>query len=271
MKYYVVCDIHGYYTCLKQALKKAGFFDEKEPHKLIVCGDLLDRGSEANQLIEFLIDLMDNDRLILILGNHEELLVRCLQEIARGGVYEIANGMSHHYLNKTWDSLLQLSKMSEVEAYKNPIELVRRVMNSDFYKRLLPVCVDYYETANYIFTHGWIPCITEGYKPYVKYNYDPNWREADAESWRRARWYNGMEVACKHHVVEPDKTIVCGHWHTSYGHATFGGNSSEWDSDANFSPFYGDGIIALDQCVSHTGFINVIVLNDEELGGENNV
>lgn len=210
MKYYVVCDIHGYYTCLKQALKKAGFFDEKEPHKLIVCGDLLDRGSEANQLIEFLIDLMDNDRLILIFENHEELLVQCLQEIARGGVYEIANGMSHHYLNKTWDSLLQLSKMSEVEAYKNPNELVCRVMNSDFYKRLLPVCVDYYETANYIFTHGWIPCITAGYKPYVKYNYDPNWREADAESWRRARWYNGMGVACKHHVVEPDKTIVCG-------------------------------------------------------------
>lgn len=24
MKYYVVCDIHGHYTCLKQALKNAG-------------------------------------------------------------------------------------------------------------------------------------------------------------------------------------------------------------------------------------------------------
>ena len=66
MKYYVVSDIHGYYTCLEQALKEAGFFDEKEPHKLIVCGDLLDRGSEANRLIDFMLDLMDKDRLIVI-------------------------------------------------------------------------------------------------------------------------------------------------------------------------------------------------------------
>lgn len=230
MKYYVVSDLHGYYTYLNQALKQAGFFDEKEPYKLIVCGDLLDRGSEANQLIDFMIDLMDNDKLIFVLGNHEELLVQCLQEIARGGVHEIASGMSHHYLNKTWDSLLQLSQMNEVEAYQNPNELVRRVMNSPFYKRLLTICVDYYETPNYIFTHGWIPCITQGYKPYVKYSYDPNWRVADVESWRRARWFNGMEIACKHRIVEPDKTIVCGHWHTSYGHSKITHQGSEWET-----------------------------------------
>ena len=30
MKYYVVSDVHGYYTHLKKALEEAGFFDEKD-------------------------------------------------------------------------------------------------------------------------------------------------------------------------------------------------------------------------------------------------
>ena len=76
MKYYVVSDIHGYYTYLEQALKNAGFFDEKEPCKLIVCGDLLDRGPEAKALVDFMIRLLEEDKLVYILGNHEDYFVR---------------------------------------------------------------------------------------------------------------------------------------------------------------------------------------------------
>lgn len=219
MRYYVVSDVHGYYTYFRQALTEAGFFDDVEPHKLILCGDLLDRGQEANQLIDFMIELLEKDMLIYILGNHEELFVQCLQEIARGGVHEIASGVSHHYFNKTWDTLLQISKMSETEAYNRSSELVRCVMSSPFYRQLLPICVDYFETSRYIFTHGWIPCFQDmdGYN--VKYSFDPDWREADITSWHKARWCNGRDLACKYHIIEPSKTIVCGHWHTSYGHA----------------------------------------------------
>lgn len=262
MKYYVVADVHGFNTYLRQALEQAGFYEDTTPHKLIMCGDLLDRGTEANELIDFMIELDQRDELIFILGNHEELLVQCLQEIARGGVYEIASGMSHHYLNKTWDSLLQISQMTEVEAYHNPNELVRRVMQSPFYKTLLACCVDYYETPHYIFTHGWIPCFTEGFKPYVKYQYDPDWREADVDSWRRARWFNGLELASKHHILEPNKTIVCGHWHTSWGHSKIKCVCSEWGEDAVFTPFYDEGIIAIDSCAASSGMVNCIVIED---------
>ena len=71
MKYYVVSDIHGYYSYLIKALEDAGFFDETEPCMLIVCGDLLDRGSEAKELIEFMVQLLEEGKLIYILGNHE--------------------------------------------------------------------------------------------------------------------------------------------------------------------------------------------------------
>ncbi|MBE6633253.1 MAG: hypothetical protein E7620_02800 [Ruminococcaceae bacterium] len=262
MKYYVVSDPHGYCTYLKKALEEAGFFDETEPCKLIVCGDLLDRGSEAQELISFMLELMEKGRLIYILGNHEELLVQCLQEISRGGVYEIACGMSHHFLNRTWDSLLQISEMSEAEAYRNPYELVRRVMRSTFYKRLLPTCVDYYETPRYIFTHGWIPCMTSGVKPYTRYTYNPDWRNADVTDWQRARWFNGMELACRHHVKEPDKTIVCGHWHTSYGHSKIAHSGSEWGADANFAPFAANGILAIDASTPNSRRVNCVVIED---------
>lgn len=44
MKYYVIADVHGFYTETVAALEEAGFFAETEPCKLIVCGDMLDRG-----------------------------------------------------------------------------------------------------------------------------------------------------------------------------------------------------------------------------------
>lgn len=262
MKYYVVADVHGYYNLMKKALKDAGFFDEKEPCKLIVCGDMLDRGKEALQMVDFMLQLMRDDKLIYIRGNHEDLLVKCLRQIAMGDVFEIAAGMSHHYLNGTWDTLLQLSKMDNLEAYRNSNELIRRVKSSPFYKELLPICVDYYETPNYIFTHGWIPCYEQGYKPNVEYKYNSRWRNADAVAWSKARWFNGMEMACKYKVTEKDKTIVCGHWHTSYGHAVINKKGKEFDKNSDFSPFKAKGILAIDGCTAYSGIVNCVVIEE---------
>ena len=128
MRYYAVSDVHGNYTLLRKILDKMGFFNDKRPHKLLMNGDLLDRGQEANQLIDFMIDLMGKDMLIFVLGNHEELLIQCLQELARGSVSE------HHYLNGTWNTLLQIGEMNEDEAYANPNELIRRVIDSPVFK-----------------------------------------------------------------------------------------------------------------------------------------
>lgn len=257
MKYYVVADVHGYYTYLKKALEEAGFFEETEPCMLVVCGDLLDRGTEAKELIEFMLELLEAGKLIYVMGNHEELLVQCLQEIARGDSVK-----SHHYLNRTWDSLLQIAEMDEMEAYKCTDELVSRVMQSSFYKKLLPFAVDYFETPNYIFVHGWIPCFTEGFRPYVTYTYNPDWRQAEYAAWRAARWVNGMELACKHNILEQGKTIVCGHWHTSYGHSVIEQACSEWGADADFSPFRADGILAIDASTPNSLKVNCVVIED---------
>lgn len=262
MKYYVVSDVHGYYNLMKKALKDAGFFDEKEPCKLIVCGDMLDRGKEAVQMVDFMLKLKKEGRLIYIRGNHEDLLMQCLQEIASKGVHEIASGMSKHYKNGTWDTLLQLSCMDVMEAYNNAAELIGRVRRSPYYKELLPSCVDYYETDNYIFTHGWIPCHCDDYRVTNGCKYNPNWRKASVTAWKMARCFNGIDMACRYKMTEKNKTIVCGHWHTSYGHSKIEKRGKELDKNADFSPFKAKGILAIDGCTAYSGIVNCVVIEE---------
>jgi serine/threonine protein phosphatase 1 len=262
MKYYVIADPHGFYDEMIKALRSAGYFDEKGEKRLVVVGDLLDRGSQAQKIVEFMMGEDLAGRLIYVVGNHEDLMIDALQSIAKGDIFMVANPVSHHYRNGTWDTILQLSGMNEKDAVEHPINLVRRVLDHDFYKTLLYRAVDYFETANYVFAHGYIPSITDGFRPVISAEYDHNWRDATPQQWRTARWYNGMEMNYFHNVRIPDKTIVCGHWHTSYGHAHIEEKGSEYGSDADFTPFYGDGIIALDACTKVSGIVNCIVLED---------
>ena len=203
MKYYVVADPHGFYLYLRQALEEAGFFEDNEPHKLIVCGDVLDRGEESAEIVDFLLELASKDMLILVKGNHEDLFVQCLMDIAKGYVVDIASGCSYHYRNRTWHSILQLTKMKEKTAVDFSGSLVTKARNTRFYRELLPLCRDYYETDHYVFCHGWIPVINNGDKYSPIFEYDPDWRNADLTRWREARWYNGMQLACDYGIKEP--------------------------------------------------------------------
>lgn len=254
MKYYVVSDVHGFLTELKIALKEKGFFDDKEPHKLIVCGDLLDRGQEAKAMQEFMYDLLQKDELIFIRGNHEDLMLDMLDNFDNY-VEEILYGFSHHVSNGTFDTAYQLSDMELNNIFKNREEFLFKVRNSIFCKELIPASINYYETENYIFVHGWIPhrkC----------FQYMEDWREAHQADWERARWANGMKCAELHDLVEKGKRIVCGHFNTSYGHSILEERCSQWGEDADFSPFYGKNIIAIDGCTAYTRMVNCIVVED---------
>ena len=266
MKYYVIADPHGFLKETQKALEDAGFFAEIAPKRLIVCGDVLDRGEEAVALTDFLMTVKRRGELIYIKGNHEDLMMQCMQEIAGRGAFEIACGMSHHYSNGTWETLLQLALMSAKRAVDDPYEFLRRVRNSTYYRELMPSMVDYYETKNYIFCHGWIPTRVSGISAYTSYEYLDGWREnATFDEWKRSRWLNGISLACEHGIREPGKTVVCGHFHTSYGHSRIRRACSEWGADAIFDPFYADGIIALDACTARSGKVNCIVLEDEDV------
>ncbi len=261
MKYYTIADPHAYYPAVRRALEEAGFFSDRGEKKLILCGDALDRGPAPRELVEFLISLSERDELIYILGNHEDLFYTAMQDVIRGRAFEMASGMSYHYRNGTWDTLVSLSGMSENEALAYPGHMIAAIRETPFYQTLLPLGVNYHETEHYIFCHGLIP-VEQTENPRHPFTYDPTWREADSERWERARWLNGMDLVCRHGIREEGKTFVVGHIHAAWGHAEFEGREPAYGIHADNTPFSADGILALDASTFSSGFVNCAVIED---------
>lgn len=268
MKIFATSDIHSYFKALKKALDEKGFEPNNPDHLLVVCGDVFDRGPESEEVLDFLNNLTN---VVLVKGNHEDLM----EEVWARGYCQ-----GHDQSNGTLRTIEDLSY-----DYK-PFETFDAVRMCE--KKLRPFfdkMVNYFETEHYVFVHGWIPCDKyRGARPWYQNNrtfeYRSDWRNCNDVEWESARWINGMNAGYvkKNPVLEPNKTIVCGHWHCSYGHywaavketikcggTIFDVKASEFDDDACFDPFFADGIIALDACTVHTGKVNVVVLEDELL------
>jgi len=258
--FFVVSDVHSFYKELMEALNDQGFDIHNDNHIFVSCGDLLDRGPDAVKCLDFVNNLPDN-RKILIRGNHEDLL----QEAIYRGYFQ-----HHDYHNRTNDTVYQLTgiKPNDENSFVSAdrAALMDMKFNGDW-DTYIDSCVNYYETKDYIFVHGWIPVIQK----FVGYNnepmYDEHWRD-DFSIWEEARWLNGMNAWSKG-VREPNKTIVCGHFHSSWGHSNLHNNGVEFaETDQGIqsihTPFYDDGIIAIDSCVAYSGFINCIKLEVED-------
>jgi serine/threonine protein phosphatase 1 len=268
VKLYVVADVHGYYSALIEALTKQGWFEDEGPKKLVVCGDMMDRGNEAVKMQEFMMDLLNKNQLIFIRGNHEDLMLAMLDDIIEN-IEPFADYRSYHIRNGTLSTANQLVNFTYPEFIRRYRDFVFKVKQSDFVKKLMPASINYFETKNYVFVHGWIPCKIEKTYGLRTYRFRPDWRCASDEDWAEARWINGMEAGYFFDCIEDNKTIVCGHWHTSYGHSKIHKQCSEFGIDAIFSPFEEKGILAMDGCTAHTGMVNCIVIEDELLEDDN--
>lgn len=71
MKYYVVADVHGFYTQMINALNENGFDENNPNHKLVICGDAFDRGKENIKMLLYMKKLIEKDKLIYI---YEEIM-----------------------------------------------------------------------------------------------------------------------------------------------------------------------------------------------------
>lgn len=250
---YAVSDIHGYYTEMVSALSHAGFFEDKDAF-LVVCGDLMDRGKEALKVQALILDLMKQNKVCLIRGNHEDLLLDLIRDWDKGAFL-----YSYHIHNGTVDTVLQLTG-EKVITVCNERTIKEKLLATPFVQEIIPAMVNSFETNNYVFVHGWIPCTKLRVNPYA-FRYVPLSMDSipNDEDWHIARWTNGME-AWQDGVRIKGKTIVCGHWHASFGHCKIEHKCSEFGPDADFSPFYDDGIIAIDACTAVSKRVNCIVV-----------
>ena len=269
MRFFVVSDVHSFYSQMMTALEENGFEKNNSEHNLIICGDAFDRGHESVKMQNFLVEMLEQDRLVYVCGNHEELLLQLVKELD-----DIVDHIefTHHASNGTLKTFEHLTGMTLSQIKRDPEKARKYFFNTPFVKKLLPEIVDFAEIGDFIFVHGWIPCTNNPkLAPYHingrNYAYIENWREADEEAWRQARWVNGQKMALIHGIVEPGKTIVCGHWHCSWGHALSRNKNPEseyecfWGENVDFSPFKSKGIIAIDSCTAYTNKVNCITID----------
>lgn len=247
MKCFVVADVHSFYDEMIYALNKKGFDKDNPQHVFISCGDLLDRGSKPVECLKYVLSL---PRKILIRGNHEDLLNEAIQR----GIF-----LSHDVHNGTFDTAQILSGIKYDPETKNDGIILEDIRHNKLWNDYYNQTIDYAETNKYIFVHGWIPTFSE------------DWHTGN---WDRARWENGMKMNSRG-MNFTGKTIVCGHYHTSWGHHYLHNKGPEWDDDvilyeqlygvknlpkAHFETFKDKGIMCLDGCTAISNIVNCEVL-----------
>lgn len=253
MKYFVVSDVHSFFKELMEELDAKGFDVNNPEHKLILCGDLFDRGSQSVELFEFVKSL--GNRFIYVRGNHEDLIFDCYKELLRG-----RGCGDHHRSNGTIGTISQFTGLSYYELIFGTQE-----RNTVLREKLEPVldfitdkAVNYYEVCDYIFVHGWIP----------SYSHLDDFRDGNEDDWKQARWLNGMDMWRNPKNRVEGKTIVVGHWHCSWGWSHIDQKYKEFPQPSHkhfpysFQPWAKDGIIAIDACTAYTGKVNCIVIEE---------
>lgn len=241
VKFFVVSDVHSGYTEMKKALDDAGFDPNNHDHLFVSCGDNFDRLDESQRVLNYLMSL---PRKILVRGNHEDLMQN---------LFVTRDPHSHDYHNGTVKTIDDLAP--------NILSTYRRIGQVE--KLLTPLfdqMVDYFETEHYIFVHSWLPTTFDFEK---RRNVIMNdWRNADKEEWEDARWGNPFVLA-RETGNPTGKTIVFGHWHTSWMWNIKTG-CGEFAKSSIFDPVIDtdDNYIGIDACVAYSGKVNCIVLED---------
>ncbi len=242
-KIFAVSDIHGNFTALKKALDEAGFDRENEEHLLVCCGDCFDRGNENYNVLKYLERIKNK---VMILGNHEDMLKE---------LFYSCHMKRHNFENGTDKTIAEFFGKYSIDQ-NNDIDFSGNNRTVDRLLDFIGEMQNYYETENYIFTHGWLPTVTCSTGVHTV----DDWQQMPVEEWRKARWtkWTDMYEKCTH---ISDKTIVCGHTPVQ--------RAIKFDSQrtANCSEiYYGDGVIAIDAGTDISGRVNVLIL-DEPLKG----
>ena len=268
-KYFVCADIHGFYDEWMDALDKEGFNIKDNDHNIILCGDLLDRGEQPKECLRFVNQLLNEDRIICIMGNHELLLNAAIK---RGYLddTDIHNG--------TFDTVSNIvgrdcNKEDKNGVFISDYDALKFVGEYSLWVNYYNNCKFYYETPNYIFVHSWVPSCK-------------NWRDTDnavnLNEWvEYGVWCNPfVRWALNGKKGIDNKTVVFGHWNTSWAYVQYRGYDKQhlsdfetmyYDEDGILHPtvcydiFKDNGIIGLDACTVKSKKVNILVLNEDEL------
>lgn len=255
--YFVISDVHGFYDEMIEALDKAGYDKDNKNHILISLGDLCDRGPKNRECLDFINSIPEENK-ILITGNHEDLMEAAIVR----GYFE-----SHDRHNMTDDTVRQCVNMDG--QLKDEEQVLCEMRFYEPWNKYVSSCIDYYETEKYVFVHSFIPYFTEEEKLFLDLTEEEinDWRNG---GWYDARWGNPFKAWQEGKNIT-GKTIVCGHWHTSWAHSKIHHKGFEWnnpllglDNAACFDIFKDDGIIGIDACTTYSHKVNVLKIGKQK-------
>ena len=233
MKYFIVSDIHAHYNVLKKELDKNKFSPED---KLIVVGDLFDRGKESKEVLIYLKDLWDQGKCEIIMGNHDVFLLDFLNENYERVQFNIErNGFA--------ETLISLSGCHEIN--QNYPEIRDKIIvNFPYLKEWLESFPLFKETDSYIFVHGGID------------GSDPDWKKSTVRDFVWGRQYDLPR--------HKDKTVIAGHHRvaTIRKKDFIDYNKLFLDDKKQFDIMYCDGKILIDRFVEVSKELNILILDD---------
>lgn len=229
-KLFVVSDIHGHFSVLKKALEDSGFDKNNPDHKLICLGDYFDRGNENKLVLKFFEQIKNK---VLLMGNHEELLLKLL---------ETGKVLPHNYINGTISTLQEFFGKYCINPEDDSVDFAGKTSDVRRITEFIEETVNYYETDDFVFVHGYLP--------------EVDYKLASEEDWQKARWKRWSDEYTGERPLK-DKTLVCGHMPVFIARLI---DNSRPIGDTSI--FYGNGLIAIDAGTADSKKINVLVIEN---------
>lgn len=128
---FAIGDIHGCATALKALIEA---IDPQAEDTVVVLGDVIDFGPDSKGAVQQLIDLSHRCRLILLQGNHEEMLFRALNGSDDLRYWDLCGGTATR------------------QSYPDRDD--HELIDPEHLRFLRETCRDYFETDDFIFVHA---------------------------------------------------------------------------------------------------------------------
>lgn len=227
-KAFVFSDPHGCYDTMMKLLKNW----DKENEELVILGDLVDRGLQSKEVLQFAYVCMSEGATVL-LGNHDKMLLDFLNlSVLEADFIDMYLVWYYQGGRDTAASILGMSP-AHVDTY-TPARLKEALLEHEYVLDTLALLERYYEFGNVLFVHAGVPV-----------EYQSHWRDTPLFD---MIWHRGVQT-------EPNDTgkiIVCGHTPTRGVHR--GGSDDIWVRGTR-------DLIMVDGGCAYDGQLNAIVID----------
>lgn len=265
-KIFAVADIHGHYNILKKSLDEAGYDENNPNHLLIVLGDHFDRGEESLSVYEYLKRLSDENKAIVLKGNHDNMFIDYLMGTKISPFDYFHNGENATFAEflhqtrpfETWCLLYNNIEEPTTQDFANWLSEAREEINNE-YPELLEWMQNmpyYYETSNYIFTHASIDtAVSDWHFPHC---YNGKYTDWDALLWDDGSFFGK-------YLTNTNKKVVIGHFGTDHLRRKYNYRSESEEDDFSILTREDGRVIAIDATTVYSKKINVLVIESEDL------